>query len=167
MSEPTREKEHAEALREVIDRLRANSAVAALVPEHVFGPDQEAEANEWQRCVIVRFGRKFDPRPGAERKNLLVQRDVKVECRGETRDVMGLLCTAAVKTLNGAVGSTGFKQAVHTDSGKPTDESGHWSRTDTFGLFVAKASSAETVVDLPPPQKKAVVAPPQKKNKPE
>lgn len=134
---------HAAALAELTDKIHAAPAVKALCPEQVFGPDDEAQAAEWSRCVVVRPGRNYGTQN--KKRRLLVQRDAKVEFRAESLDVLNMLARAVVLAVNGAVGQAGFKQCVHTNSGPASNEKGHWERTDVFGLHCVQAAEAEEV----------------------
>lgn len=166
MSEPL-EKLHADALAEVVKRLRESPAVAALVPAQVFGPG-DAGAGEWARCVVVTPGRRYGGTPGTVA--LLVPRDAKVEMRAESRDVLNLLAVAVVRALNGAAGKGGFQHCIHTNSTPsqdgPGDPPAYVSRADTFGLHAVQPKAAPTAESAPPAPPKITppAAPPRLKS---
>lgn len=156
---------HANMLAEVVRQLKASPAVAALVPEQVFGPDEADGASEWARCVVVRPGKVYGPPAGEVA--LIVQRDAKVEMRAENQELLNRLAVAVVRTLNGAEGGEKFQKAVHTHSGESGNgPHGTRTRTDVFGAYMIQpARAGETAAAAPPPAKLEPVAAPKKLKK--
>lgn len=144
---PDPEKLHADALNGFARTLRADPAVAALVPDRVFTDAASAEGH--LRCVVLTEGGRLGPPPGAQ--PLLVQRDVIVEVRAESRDVFETLMNAVVAAGMGAPGKGAhgtYNSANHQDNGVEVEDGGTVSRTDLFCLVVRQPAA---VAPAPPP----------------
>lgn len=150
------EKLHADALAEVAAKLRAHPAVKALVPDHVFGHDQQEDARQWARCVIVQPGKNYGFRE--QRKGqpaLLCQRDALVIMRAENQAVLDMLAVAVVLCLNGEVSKVGFEQCIHTSSQDSADGPGnppeYRERRDRYGLHIKQPKAEGEVQAIAPP----------------
>jgi hypothetical protein len=153
------------ALEAVADRLRKSQAVAALVPDHVFGPDAAslARAGEWARCVTVQAGKKYPSPPWKPgQPPLLCQRDALVTMRAESPEMLSLLAVAVVRALNGSESLPAYQHCVHTNNAAAADGPGeppqYVARVDTFALH-CKAPDAPAPAPAPPAKVVAVPAP--------
>lgn len=155
---PEFEKIHADAKAEAVRKLKGHAAVAALVPDLIFDldtPEGKADFDRHLRCMGIQEGKRYNP-PGGNGR-LLVQRDIKVTCKAEDREVLRVMLNSMNRALNGAVATTGFCQSVHTHSGDGDEgeiEGKKWySRRDVYGLHCRTPEQESAVLAMPPPPK--------------